>query len=246
MGQIFRPLVIIPTFNEAKSIRETIEGILAIPTKEGNSPIEILVVDDSSPDGTKEIVEDIGSNRIHILSRPGKEGLGKAYLAGFTWGLEEKYTHFITMDGDGSHRFQDLPNLLRVSFNRDLALGSRWIPGGSIVNWPFYRVLLSRLGTLYTKILLGLPFNDITGGYRVYSRWLLESIDLSSVNSQGYCFQIEMVNRAYHIGASYIEVPITFVERVYGESKMNKKIVTEAITNVTKWGIERLFQRVFH
>ena len=243
MGQIFRPLVIIPTFNEAKSIGETIEGILAIPTKEGNAPIEILIVDDSSPDGTKEVVKAIGSDRIHILSRQGKQGLGKTYLAGFTWGLEEKYTHFITMDGDGSHRFQDLPSLLRLSFNRDLVLGSRWMPGGSIVNWPLHRVLLSLLGNLYAKVLLGLPFSDITGGYRIYSRWLLESIDLPSLNSQGYCFQIEMVNRAYNLGASYIEVPITFIERQYGKSKMSKKIVLEAIVNVTKWGVRRLFTR---
>ena len=241
MGQVFIPLVIIPTFNEAKSIKNTIRGILSIPTKEGNHPIEILVVDDSSPDGTGKVVESIGSNRIHLLSREGKEGLGKAYLAGFAWGLERKYTNFITMDGDGSHRYEDLPRLIKASFNRDLVLGSRWMPGGNIVNWPLHRILLSRLGTLYARILLGLPFTDITGGYKVYSRWLLESIKLSEIESQGYCFQIEMVNRAYQIGASYIEFPITFVERVYGESKMNPSIALEAIISVTKWGIKRLF-----
>ena len=243
MGQIYIPLVIIPTFNEAGSIESLARGILNTVTREGNHPIEILIVDDSSTDGTRDILESIGSNRIHLLVRASKEGLGKAYLAGFKWGLERKYTHFITMDGDGSHRYEELTWLISASHNRDLVLGSRWMPGGEIINWPMRRIILSRLGTLYARILLGLPFTDITGGYKIYSRWLLESIQLSTIDSQGYCFQIEMVNKAYHIGASYTEVPITFFEREYGESKMNKKIVLEAIWNVTKWGIRRIWHQ---
>ena len=229
-----KPLVIIPTYNEAGSIRILIENILDIP----QHFIHVLVVDDGSPDGTAEIVEGFKQSRVHLIKREGKSGLGSAYRAGLKWALEHtEYSHFVTMDGDGSHRTSDLNRMLSRAQVADLVLGSRWIPYGEVINWPLSRRVLSRAGSAYSRIALGLPFRDITGGYRVYSRKMTENIDIARISSEGYCFQIEMLFRAYRTKMKITESPITFVERREGESKMSKSIVKEAIRNVSRWGI---------
>lgn len=228
------PLVIIPTYNEAGSIRMLIENILDIP----QHFIHILVVDDGSPDGTAEIVERFKTSRVHLLKRKEKSGLGSAYRAGLKWALEHsEYTHFITMDGDGSHLSGDMNRMLARAQVAELVLGSRWVPDGQVINWSLKRRILSRAGSAYSRMALGLPFRDITGGYRVYSRKMTELIDINRISSEGYCFQIEMLFRAYRTKMKIAESPITFIERREGESKMNKSIVKEAIRNVSRWGI---------
>lgn len=229
-----KPLVIIPTYNEAGSIRSIIENILDIP----QHFIHILVVDDGSPDGTAEIVEGFKRSRVHLIKREGKSGLGSAYRAGLKWALEHtEYTHIVTMDGDSSHRTSDLNRMLARSSVYDLVIGSRWIPGGEVINWPLSRRALSRAGSAYSRIALGLPFRDVTGGYRVYSRKLIEKMEIEKISSEGYCFQIEMLFRAYRTKMKITESPITFVERREGESKMSKAIVFEAVKKVSRWGI---------
>lgn len=235
----FKPLVIIPTFNESKSIVQVIQSLLALPSV-GKRNLEILIVDDNSPDGTAQLVEGLHEQRVHLLSRKGKEGLGKAYRAGFAWGLGNPtgFTHFVTMDGDGSHRGQDLTLMLEKAKSADVVMGSRWMPRGSTVNWPLYRKLISRAGTLYARLMLRMPYSDLTGGFRVYSQEILTKINLETVTSEGYCFQIEMIMKAHDLGATIVESPITFVERELGNSKMSKKIVLEALWNVTLWGLK--------
>jgi dolichol-phosphate mannosyltransferase len=175
------------------------------------------------------------------MHRKGKQGLGSAYRAGFAWGLERGYDVFVEMDADGSHRPEDLGRLLQASAHgADLVLGSRWVPGGGVVNWPWYRRLISRGGTFYAQLMLGIPIKDATGGYRAFRRETLERLPLDEVASQGYCFQIDMARRVLDAGMSIVEVPITFVERVRGESKMSGGIVREALWRVTVWGFERL------
>ena len=234
-----KPLVIIPTFNEAGSIFHVIESVLEI-----SQEIEILVVDDNSPDGTAEIVLKMDPTRVHLLSRATKSGLGGAYRAGMTWALERpRYTHIVTMDGDGSHRAFDLAlMLLRLTPEVDVLLGTRWMPGGSIENWPKYRQAISRAGTSYAQWALKLPWRDLTGGFRVYSRRLLEKLRINAISSEGYCFQIEMIRAASVASAQMVEIPITFVEREIGQSKMSKKIVGEAFSRVSIWALQRRFE----
>lgn len=233
-------LVIIPTFNEALNI-ETIVGRVI----ECQPSAHILVVDDDSPDGTGDIADLLAvDDRVHVLHRLGKGGLGSAYLDGFSWGLERGFDILVEMDADGSHDPRELGDLLAgLDRGADLVLGARWIPGGSVVNWPKYRELLSRGGNLYARIMLGLPLRDATGGYRAFTRKTLEGLNLREVASQGYCFQVDMVRRAVGAGFTVVEVPITFVERVRGESKMSNGIVVEALWRVTVWGIQRFFAR---
>jgi dolichol-phosphate mannosyltransferase len=226
-------LVIIPTYNESESLPGVIERVRsAVPDA------HILVADDNSPDGTGRMADEMAArdDHIHVLHRPGKEGLGKAYLAGFAWGLERDYDVLVEMDADGSHRPEELPRLLDQIPHADVVLGSRWVPGGSVVNWPASRRVLSQGGSLYTRLALGIPTRDATGGYRAYRASALRALDLETVESNGYCFQIDLLWRALQRGLVVREVPITFVEREAGTSKMSGRIVREALTNVARWG----------
>jgi dolichol-phosphate mannosyltransferase len=209
---------------------------------------DVLVVDDGSPDGTanlaEEVAEDVG--QITVLRRTKKSGLGGAYRAGFAWGLERAYDHFVEIDCDFSHDPNALPTLLSAADDHDVVIGSRYIPGGHIPKWSLSRQLLSRGGNQYASIMLGLGVADSTAGYRVYSKKALELIDFPTVSADGYGFQIEMTYRAKRAGASIIEVPITFTDRELGESKMSRAIVVEALWLVTKWALERPFGRGAH
>lgn len=234
-----KPLVIIPTFNEAASIRAVIDSLLQL-----SAGLEVLVVDDNSPDGTAAIVTEIDSPRVHLLRRKKKSGLGGAYRAGIQWGLERPtFSHIVTMDGDGSHQATDLASMLaQARPGIDVVLGTRWMPGGSIENWPKYRQWLSRLGTSYARWALKLPLRDLTGGFRIYSRGLLAKLCLSAIASEGYCFQIEMARAASAASARMVESPITFIEREMGESKMSRRIVAEALIRVSIWGLQGRFK----
>ena len=233
-----RPLVMIPTYNEAESIGELVAGLLEI-----SEDLEILVIDDNSPDGTAQIIKTLASSRVHLLQRDEKNGLGAAYRAGIQWAKDHPFlTHYVTMDGDGSHRPVDLPPMLARAKNVDVVVSSRWMPGGSIRNWPKYRQFISHLGTSYARLALKLPFTDLTGGFRVYSAHLINRLQMSEIASEGYCFQIEMILAADAAGATFSEVPITFIERELGRSKMSRRIVIEALTKVTLWGWQSRFQ----
>lgn len=236
-------LVIIPTYNESENIAWITQEVLA-----HQPDVDILVADDGSPDGTGEIADKLAAadQRISVMHREGKQGLGSAYRAGFAWGIERGYDVLCEMDADGSHRPEDLGRLLEASGEgADLVLGSRWVPGGGVVNWPWYRRLISRGGTFYAQIMLGIPVKDATGGYRAFRRETLERLPLNEVASQGYCFQIDMARRVLDEGMTIVEVPITFVERVRGESKMSGHIVREALWRVTLWGFQRLIPKRF-
>ncbi|NUU17704.1 polyprenol monophosphomannose synthase [Cellulomonas humilata] len=242
-----RVLVVVPTYDE----RENLPG--ALDRLRTHVPdADVLVVDDGSPDGTGELAEKIaeaetaqeGTERIHVLHRAGKLGLGTAYVAGFRWALDRGYDVVVEMDADGSHRAEDLPRLLGAIDHADLVLGSRWVPGGSVQNWPMNRLLLSRGANTYTRLALGIPLYDATGGFRAYRASLLSELTLQDVASQGYCFQVDMAWRAVRSGARVVEVPITFVERELGRSKMSRAIVVEALVNVTRWGIAERSRRV--
>ncbi len=231
-------LVVLPTYNEAANI----EAILA--AVRGSLPnADVLVVDDSSPDGTARIAERVGARlgQVTVLERTQKEGLGPAYRAGFAYGLEKGYDAFVEMDSDFSHDPAALPDLVApIEAGYGLVIGSRYVPGGSIPDWSMSRRLLSRFGNLYADLLLGLGVKDSTAGYRVYSAETLRNLDLSSVHAAGYGFQIEMTYRAKRAGAAICEVPIRFVDRVEGTSKMSMSTVTEAMALVTRYGFGRL------
>src|SRR5215813_10235922 len=229
--------VIVPTYNE----RDNIE-IIASRVRAEVPEADLLVVDDNSPDGTGEIADKLASedSHIHVLHRAGKAGLGAAYIAGFAWALEQGYGALVEMDADGSHRPEELPRLLAALAGADLVLGSRYVPGGAVLNWPRSRELLSRAGNTYARVMLGLELKDATGGYRVFRAATLRRIGLDSVDSQGYCFQIDLARRTILAGLTVTEVPITFVERERGTSKMSKAIVAEAFWRVAIWGVARL------
>jgi dolichol-phosphate mannosyltransferase len=200
-------------------------------------------MDDNSPDGTGAIVDELAATdaQLRIDHRPGKGGLGAAYLDGFRWGLDQGFDRFVEIDADGSHPPEVLPALLALG--ADLAIGSRWMPGGSVVDWPKRRELLSRAANIYTGIALGIPVRDATAGFRVYTRALLEQIPFAEIDSKGYCFQIDMTYRAARLGATIREFPIEFREREFGVSKMSGSIVGEAMKNVTVWGLQRITRR---
>lgn len=233
-----KALVIIPTYNEADNVSWICESVL-----QQQPEVEILVADDNSPDGTGEIADKLAERdpRIHVLHRQGKEGLGAAYRAGFAWGLARDYDVLVEMDADGSHRPEDLGRLLDAArAGVPLTLGSRWVPGGKVVNWPKRREALSRGASLYARLMLDLGVKDATAGFRAFRRETLEAIDLDAVESQGYCFQIDMTRQTRLAGLEVAEVPVTFVERVHGQSKMSFAIVKEALTRVTVWGLQRM------
>jgi len=226
-------LVIIPTYNESENLEMIVGRVrAAVPGA------DVLVADDGSPDGTGELADKLAAadRAVHVLHRSAKEGLGAAYRAGFRWGLERGYQVLVEMDADGSHQPEQLPRLLDALRTADLVLGSRWVPGGKVVNWPVSRKILSVGGNTYARLALGAPLRDITGGYRAFRRDLLATIGLDDVASHGYCFQVDLAWRALRSGARVVEVPITFVEREYGTSKMSRAIVTEALWRVTVWG----------
>ena len=236
-----KAIILIPTYNESIAI---VELLSSLETLHNHRDFDVLVLDDNSPDGTADIVDNLNLDWVRVLRRPGKAGLGAAYRAGFAEVIsDEKYTHVITMDADGSHRVEDLPAMMDAPHSSPLSitLGTRWINGGSVVNWPLSRQLLSRAGTAYARIALRIPLHDLTGGFRIYSVPLLRKLNLHQMTATGYCFQIEMAMASELAGASAREVPITFVERVNGVSKMSKAIVIEALWQTTLWGFSRTF-----
>jgi len=228
-------LVIIPTYNEIDNVHQILGRVrTAVPEA------DVLIADDNSPDGTgiQAGLLAASDRNVHVLHRPGKGGLGAAYLAGFAWGLERGYDVLVEMDADGSHQPEELPRLLAALEGADLVLGSRWVKGGKVVNWPLSRMGLSRGGNLWTRLVLGVPLKDITGGYRAFRRDTLLGLDLDGVESAGYCFQVDLAWRALRMGFRVVEVSITFVERERGDSKMSRKIVVEALLRTTFWGVK--------
>jgi dolichol-phosphate mannosyltransferase len=231
-----RILVCIPTYNEALNI----EGIVA-RLRSAVPAAEVLIVDDNSPDGTGDIADRMAAAdaNIHVLHRTGKEGLAAAYVAAFRWGLAHDYDVLVEMDADGSHRPEELPRLLAALEHADMVKGSRWVPGGSVVNWPKSREYLSRAGNLYTRVMLGLSVKDITGGYNVFRAQTLRDIGLDNIAAAGYFFQTDMTIHTIEAGHRVAEVPITFEERQYGESKLSRTIFVESLARTTAWGIRR-------
>jgi dolichol-phosphate mannosyltransferase len=237
-----KPVILIPTYNESIAI---VDLLSKLSTLHNSRDFDVIVLDDNSPDKTADIVHNLQLSWVRVLRRPGKAGLGAAYRAGFAEVLTTNtYTHVITMDADGSHRVEDLPAMMDAIHTSDVSmtLGTRWIAGGSVVNWPRSRQILSRAGTAYARLALRIPLHDLTGGFRVYSVPLLRKLNLSQMTATGYCFQIEMAMASDLADASMAEVPITFVERVNGVSKMSKAIIIEALWQTTLWGLARTFK----
>ena len=238
---IGRVAVVVPTYNE----RENLESV-AGRVREAVPDADLLIVDDNSPDGTGELADKLAAAdpRIHVMHRAGKSGLGAAYIAGFRGALERDYMAMVEMDADGSHQPEDLPRLLGALEHADLVVGSRWVPGGKIVNWPKSREFISRGGNIYVRLMLGLSVRDATGGFRAYPAGALRQIGLDQVVSQGYCFQIDLTLRTVRAGLTIAEIPITFIERAHGTSKMSNAIVREALWRVTQWGVSGRLARL--
>lgn len=239
-----RTVVIVPTYNELENLPLIVEQVIgALPTT------DILVVDDASPDGTGALADQLASAdpRVHVLHRTAKDGLGRAYLAGFAWGLERDYELLIEMDADGSHPADRLPALVQAATVDPSApvasIGSRWVQGGSVVDWPLRRELLSRWANVYARLMLGIPVHDATAGFRAYPAAALRRMDLAGVRSQGYCFQIDLTLRAVEQGVALREVPIRFRDRELGTSKMSGAIIAEAMSKVTLWAFTRHLPR---
>ena len=233
-------LVLMPTFNEISTLQHSVTELLLI-----NPNVEVLVIDDNSPDGTGYLADQLAKNdsRVHALHRSEKSGLGRAYIAGFDWGISKGYELLVQMDADGSHRPQDLPALIAETGQADLVIGSRWIAGGQVANWPKYRQLISQFGNWYAAAALNSKLRDMTAGFRIYQSDLIKRLDLAGIEAQGYGFQVEMTYQTQRLGAKIIEVPIQFIERENGVSKMTLAIVIEAFLLCTKWGILRLIRR---
>lgn len=236
-----RLLVVIPTYNEAENIVPLINAVL-----DSFDRADILVVDDNSPDGTAEIVKSNFQNntRVNLLVREGKKGLGRAYVSGFKWGLEKGYRYLMEMDADFSHDPAEIPNFYKYLQEYDVVVGSRYIGGIRVLNWDLKRLVISQLGSLYARIVTGLKLTDMTGGFNAYRREVLEKINLDKVDSNGYAFQIELKFRAHTKGFRIIEIPIIFRERQKGYSKMNRKIIIEAMIECIKLRIEKILNRI--
>jgi len=231
-----RTLVIVPTYNEIENLPLIVGRI-----RKARPDVHVLVVDDGSPDGTGDLADELAaadSAHLHVMHRTAKDGLGAADLAAFTWGLERGYTVLVEMDADGSHAPEQLYRLLdAIDAGADVAIGSRYVDGGTVRNWPWRRLLLSRTANTYARVLLGVGINDITAGYRAYRREVLEKIDLAAVDSKGYCFQVDLTWRSINDGFTVVEVPITFTERELGVSKMSGSNIREAMVKTARWGI---------
>ncbi len=238
-----RTLVIIPTYNEKENIRSIVELVLS----QGRD-LDVLVVDDGSPDGTATIVNEMAKAdpRVHLMSRAGKQGLGTAYIAGFKWGLSRGYAYLIEMDADFSHDPHEIPNMLKAIQAADLILGSRYIGGVRVVNWPLSRLFLSKGASYYVRFITGLPVYDPTGGFKCFRRCVLEAIELDGIRSNGYAFQIEMSYKAWMKGFRVREIPITFADRHAGQSKMSGHIVSEALWMVWSLAFSHGFRRKPH
>jgi len=236
-----RVVMVVPTYNEAANLPWVVGRLRA-----AEPAVDVLVVDDNSPDGTGALADELAAAdpAVHVLHRAGKGGLGAAYLAGFAWALEAGYDVVGEMDADGSHQPEQLHRLLDALLDADLVIGSRWVPGGSVVNWPLRREALSRGGNLYVRLLLGIGIRDATAGFRVFRRSALEKIDLASVESTGYVFQTDLVTRCLRAGLTVREVPIEFVERVRGDSKMSGAVATESLRRITRWGLRERREQV--
>ena len=235
-----KTLVIVPTYNERDNLPLLAKRLLALP-----AAIELLVVDDSSPDGTGQLADELHARepRIHVLHRTQKQGLGRAYCAGFSWALERDYEFVVQMDGDFSHNPDDVPRLVEAAASADLALGSRYCNGIRVINWPLSRLMLSKSAAQYVRIILGMPFTDPTGGFKCFSRKALLSLHLADVQSNGYCFQIETTHRVWREGMQVVEVPIIFTDRFQGISKMSGGIVSEALWRVWRLLMQNGFRR---
>ena len=236
-----RVAVLIPTYNERETLPVVVRRVREVVPE-----VDVVVLDDSSPDGTGEVADELAAAdpRVTVIHRAGKEGLGAAYLAGFRWALDAGYDAVVEMDADGSHRPEHLPALLAAAEHADVVIGSRWVRGGSVVNWPLHRKALSVGGNLYVKVLLGMPVNDATAGYRVYRADALRTMGLDDVASLGYSFQTDLTWRAVKAGLTVVEVPITFVEREVGDSKMSRDIMTESLRLITGWGVRHRTRQV--
>jgi len=226
-------LVVIPTYNEAESIGSILHGLKSLDC-------DVLVIDDGSPDGTAHLVRQLG---IEVIEREGKQGLGSAYRTGFSIALDRGYTYVIQMDADGSHQIKDLEKMMEWIGSADLLIGSRWVKDGQIANWSKFREYLSKSANRYANAVLSLGVKDTTSGFRIYTSALLRKMEISTIRSEGYCFQIEMTRRALSRGGSVAEVPITFIERSQGQSKMSAAIALEAVVRITAWGALRLIGR---
>ncbi|HYJ67023.1 MAG TPA: polyprenol monophosphomannose synthase [Nocardioidaceae bacterium] len=234
-------LVVVPTYNEYDNLIDLVERIrTTVPTA------DILIVDDASPDGTGKLADTLAADddHLHVLHRLAKQGIGVAYVAGYGWGMARSYERFVQMDADGSHLPEQIPHLLDRLADADLVIGSRWVYGGGIVNWSRRREWLSRGGNLYARWMLDLPVRDATGGFRAFRRRTLDGLALGAVASQGYCFQVDLARRAVGAGFRVTEVPIRFVERRFGDSKMSGGIVVEALWRVTLWGLRHRLRQM--
>lgn len=234
-----RALVVVPTYNEALTLPRAVERLLAAAA-ESDDDISMLVVDDNSPDGTGRIADELAAahETVEVLHRPGKGGLGPAYRAGFAWGMQRDFDALCEMDADLSHDPADVPRLLAALRGADLVIGSRYVPGGGVVDWPPHRLALSKGGNLYVHLLTGMPVQDATAGFRAFRRSVIEVLDMDTVRSDGYSFQLEMVLRTWRLGFRVVEVPITFVERTEGASKISRAIIAEALWRVLQWGVQ--------
>ncbi|HZF01687.1 MAG TPA: polyprenol monophosphomannose synthase [Methylomirabilota bacterium] len=235
-------LIIVPTYNERENLPRMAQRILSLPVK-----VDLLVVDDNSPDGTGKIADELAAKHpeIHVLHRPEKNGLGRAYISGFQWALERGYEFVFEMDCDFSHDPDEIPHFLTAAKNQnaDLVLGSRYSGGVRVVNWPLKRLMLSRSAGVYVRIITGMPFSDPTGGYKCFRRRALQSLDLNKVHSNGYSFQIELTHKLWRDGMNVIEVPIVFTERVHGQSKITGAIIREAFPMVWRLWLQNGLRR---
>jgi dolichol-phosphate mannosyltransferase len=222
-------LVIVPTYNERENLPGLVAQLLALA-----APVDVLVVDDNSPDGTGRLADELAARHptVHVLHRAEKSGLGRAYCAGFTWALARDYELILEMDGDISHNPEDVPRLIEAARQADLALGSRYVPGGRVIDWPMHRFLLSKAAAGYVRLITGMPFTDPTGGFKCFRRSAIESLDLAAVHSNGYGFQIELTHKIWRQGRRIVEIPIVFIERRHNRSKMSAGIIVEAIFTV--------------